>query len=65
MNQINSKDKHIRYERGNHLIFWYRADFGFTTRLVETIEYGTTVDSAVSQSTTLILFSLIFFILIF
>ena len=43
--QIQSKDKHIRFEHGGHMLFAYETKSSFTDRMVETIETGNTVDA--------------------
>ena len=43
--QIQSKDKHIRFEHGGHMLFNYETKSSFTDRMVETIETGSTVDA--------------------
>ena len=45
--QIQSKDKHIRFEHGGHMLFAYETKSSFTDRMVETIETGTTVDAGI------------------
>ena len=55
--QVQSPDKHIRFEHGGHLLFNYETKSSFVDRMVETIETGTTVDSATrftALSTTVI-----------
>ena len=44
--QIKSENSYFRYENGMHITaFWYGTDT-FITHMVETIETGTSVDSA-------------------
>ena len=39
--QVQSPDKHIRFEHGGHLLFNYETKSSFVDRMVETIETGT------------------------
>ena len=45
-NQIRSKDKFIRFERGGHTVYSWRTYEGFITRMVETIEFGTALPNS-------------------
>lgn len=38
--QVTAPDSHIRFERGGHLIFYFKADDAFMRRMVQTIETG-------------------------
>ena len=48
--QIASKEKYIRFELGNHLIFSFKATRDYIDRMVETIETGTVSKSHTSLS---------------
>ena len=44
--QITVEEKYLRYEQGAHITFEYKTNPQFLTRMLETIETGTVVDSA-------------------
>jgi len=55
--QVQSEEKFFRVEHGGHSLFSYETRSGYVDRMVETIETGTTVDSATrftALSTTVI-----------
>ena len=44
--QVQSPDKHIRFEHGGHSLYNYETKSSFTDRMVQTIEFGTITDGA-------------------
>ena len=44
--QVQSPDKHIRFEHGGHSLYNYETKSSFVDRMVQTIEFGTITDGA-------------------
>ena len=65
--EIQSPNSYIRYERGGHMIFYFKADDPFLRRMVQTIETGTAdPEDNTAQSTMLeIIFTSLFASLLF